>query len=521
MESSELDIKSYLRLAYKKRYVFAIAVFLIVTASVAACYLMPAVYEAKSTVFIERNVIENLIKDIAITPSMEERLEVLAYTLKSRSLLLKVIDELGIEVDRNDQAEMDKLIGGLQKNTEIATDIKRHNTEMNLFIVSFEDRDPAFARDYVNTLVRCYIEGNLSEKREEAYGANRFLGEQIKYFKEKLDGAEAEIVNFRKDKGIFVAVDEGMVVQEIKTHKEKLEELKIQKMELQARRGLIKKQIKEESPYTVAMFGRSSDDPKTRLLFLKKNLNELLMKYTENYPEVIRVRAEIELLEKQLGDKKTLQETRTADAEESQRAETEMSTLNPLYQRLKEELATTGLELAALEARQKHLGQLIETKEAYLRDIPSEKKKLLDMEREKNTFRKIYEDLVHRLGQSEVSKQMEVQDKASTFRVVDPAVLPTKPVSPNRLKIMLMGLFGGLAGGLGTVFGFDYMDKSVKNVDSLRSLGVPVLAMIPHIQEPDEVKKRKRKDILLYGFSALYMMCILGIMAMEKLGLVP
>jgi|Deesub1362A_J573_1020465.scaffolds.fasta_scaffold00004_229 polysaccharide chain length determinant protein (PEP-CTERM system associated) len=511
MESTGSDIKRYLHLINKRKYVFIITAISIVTIAVAISYLLPNMYEAKCTVFIERNVIENLIKDIAVTPSMEDRLKVLSYAMKSRNLLLKVIKELDLDVNQKNQAEIEKMIEHLQKNTTIDTDSKR-NKSMNLFVVSYRDKDPVLAKNYVNTLVRRYIEENLSEKRKEAYGANRFLSEQIRFFKEKLDNVESELVNFRKERGIFIAIDERKVVDEIKNDQEALEELRIRRKELEAKKKLVEQQMKEENPYTVAIFGKKIGDPNDKLIVLQNKLNELLMKYTENYPEVIRVKAEIEALKEQL---KTGQ-TKTA-TEESQASETEMSTLNPLYQQYKEELAKIGLELAALKVKEEHLKKRIESKKAYLRDIPAEKKKLMDMERERNTYKNIYEKLVYRLGQSEVSKQMEVQDKAATFRIVDPAVLPTKPVSPNRVKIILLGIFAAFAGGLGIVIALDHMDKSVKTVDALKTLGFPVLAIIPNIQNSEELMEKRKRDIMVYSLAGAYMLCILGIMTIELL----
>jgi succinoglycan biosynthesis transport protein ExoP len=518
MQPQGMDIRRYISLLHKRRYVFIATALIIVTGAVLAGYILPRIYEAKSTVFIERNVIETLVKGIAITPSMEDRLSVLSYTLKSRNLLLKVVGDVGFGVDPNNVAATEKLLERIRRDTDITTDVTKRRGEMNLFIISYRDRNPRRAQEFTNALVSRYIEENTSEKRQEAYGANRFLGEQIKHFKEKLDGAEAKIVNFRKEKGIFVVVDESKLVQEIKTHHEKLDELKVNRMELEAKIKLIKKQLKEENPYTVAILGRRTDAPGSRLLMLQNKLNELMMKYTENYPEVIRTKAEIESLKMQL--KSQAAENKDAEAAEPDvsGSETEMSTLNPMYQQLKEEQAKMGIELVALTAREAHLKELIASKEAHLRDIPVEKKKLMDMERERDTYKKIYEDLIQRLGQSEVSKQMEVQDKAATFRVVDPAVLPAKPVSPNRVKLMLMGIFMGLAGGLAMVIGLDSLDKSVKTVDSLRALAVPVLAVIPSIRNEEELRKIRRRDIFIYSIAGVYVLCVLGLAAMEKLG---
>jgi polysaccharide chain length determinant protein (PEP-CTERM system associated) len=507
LENSELEIGRYIKLVLKKKHLFAVSAVLVITAFVVAGYVLPKKYRAECTVFIERNVINSLIEGIAVTPSMDERLRVIAYSLKSRGLLMGVLEEIGVDVKSKDHSEVEQIVMGFQKNTGI--DIKGdRRRQMDLFSVSFTGRDPALARDYVNTLVRRYIEQNLSAKREEAYGANRFLSEQIDFFKDKLDIIESDIVDFRRDRGIFVATDERVVVEEIKKAQEKIDELGIDGMELRARKKLVEKQLKKENPYTVTVFGRNSNSIEGRIVMLQNRLNELLSSYTENYPEVIMVRAEIESLKKML-------ENRPQGGDGSQDSESAMSTLNPLYQQLKEEFSRIELELAALRAREDNLKKLIEAKKEYLRSIPVEKKKLTDIERERDTTREIYEQLVLRHGQSEVSKQMEVQDKTTTFRIADPAVLPTRPVSPNRVKIILMGILAGLAGGFGIVMFSDFMDSSVKTVDALKGLGVPVLAMIPSIQNQEEQERKRKRDVLLYSLSGLYMLGVIGVLAME------
>jgi polysaccharide chain length determinant protein (PEP-CTERM system associated) len=511
METQQTDFSKYLQLVYKKRYLFIVVAVTIVSTAMAAAFLLPEVYEAESTVFIERNVIETLVKDIAITPSMDDRFSVLAYAIKSRNILLKVLDDLDVVVG-GDDSEAEQYVKKFQKWTTVKTDT-RGRTGMSLFVISYRDRDAVFARDYVNALVRRYIEENLSEKREEAYGANRFLSEQIRYFKDRLDSAEEKVVNFRKDRGIYIAVDEAQVVKEMKDHQERIDELKIQRMELEAKQELIRRQLEREQPYTVTLLGRRTDDPRARVLFLQNRLNELLTQYTENYPEVIRIRAEIESM------KYMLRQEEHDESPSATSPETEMSMPNPLYEQMKEQLAMTEVELAGLEAREEHLRRRIAEKQEYLQGIPSEKKKLMDMTREMDTYKGIYGELVARLGQSEVSKQMEIQDKAATFRVVDPAILPVQPISPDKVKIILLGLVFSIAGGAGIVIGLDQMDKSVKTVDGLRALGLPVLGVIPSIKNEDELQKVRKRDALIYSSIGVYVLCILLVLVKEKLGI--
>jgi polysaccharide chain length determinant protein (PEP-CTERM system associated) len=195
-----------------------------------------------------------------------------------------------------------------------------------------------------------------------------------------------------------------------------------------------------------------------------------------------------------------------------------MSTLNPIHQDLKQKLFEAESELEALEAKQRQLNSLIGTKEGELRNIPEEQKKLGDLENERNTHQEIYEQLLQRQGQADVSKQMEIEDKSTTFRVVDPAVLPIKPVSPDRVKLILMGILAGLAGGVGIVLACESLDSSVKDTMTLRSLGVEVLAVIPKIFNEVESQRTKKRERLIYTISGFYFLIICASLLHEVMG---
>lgn len=112
---------------------------------------------------------------------------------------------------------------------------------------------------------------------------------------------------------------------------------------------------------------------------------------------------------------------------------------------------------------------------------------------------KLYEQLLERQGVTEVAKQMEVADKTTTFRIVDPAVLPRGPVSINRFKVMLLGVFVGIGAGLGLVVLLEMIDGRFKDIDSLRQLGVPILAEIPTIPDPVKQARMKKFNIARYA----------------------
>ncbi len=418
-EAAEIDVRRYLRLIYKKRVLFALVASVVTTLIIVGGYMMPKKYEAKSIIFIERTFLNDLIKNVTMAPAFDDKIRALSVIMKSRSMLIKVLQDVDIDVTRMSPEQAEIVLKRYQDKTDIKVDFNR---APDLFIVSFSGSDPKLASNYVNALVRRYIEENLTVKREEASGANRFLNEQLASYKSKLDRIEAQISHAKRS-------------------------------------------------------GRVAIPPDERLLQMHRRLDALLSQYTENHPDVIKLKAEIEQLEDEMPARKknatTAQNTVSATNDDSRTADVATMT----------------------------------------------KGSLADLERERETTKKVYEDLLATRGKSEVSTQAEVQSKAGAFRVLDAAIVPTKPVSPRMGIVVLLGILGGIAAGVGVIMALDLMDSSVRSVDTAKKLGVPILAVIPTIQTHAETARVRKKDRLLYGAVGVYLTMVLAVAAMEALNL--
>ncbi len=500
MQLTRNEILRYIKLIKEKRYLFIILSLSIMSVIVWGSYFIPKKYKAKSTIFIERNVIEDLVKGIAITPSMDARIKVLRDTMLRRSILLDVVRKLDMDAEVSNDKEVEEIIAAVKGKTRIVV------RKSSLIDVAFVNRDPVLARKYVNTLVSAYVEKNIFAKREEAYDATDFLAKQVAFFKKKIDDEEYKIIKFRKEQGIYVAMDELSYIDEIKVYGKELEAITIKNKELTASKNSIERQLKGEEPFTVTMY--SNTGIKSTLKSLENKLRMLLIKYTDKYPEVIRLKAEIEAL-------KSEQQHETMD----QTTGSEISAANPIYQELKQKLNEINSNINSIDAKEEHLQSLIKKKKELLGNVPEKRKKLADMVRERNSYKDIHGQLLERLGQSEVSKQMEVEDKSTTFRVIEPAVLPTIPVSPPRKALIFFGILFGFAGSIGVILIMDRLDYSMKSVDTVKLLGLPVLAVIPKIKGPKDVYEMGGKEVLIYSFAGLYLICIIGVFTMEVLGI--
>lgn len=497
MEQNFSEIFRYLKIVYKRRHL-AIWVALVVASGVIAfSYQLPRQYKADSTVFIEKNVISSLVQGIAVTPDMQDRIRVLRYAMLSRDLITKVLADLDIDTTLDDLQAMQALISSLQQRTQI------NLSKEGFFTVSLTDQDPGFAQNFVNKLVGKYVEENLSSTREETYGANRFLDEQLVLFKRKLDMAENSIIEFRRKEGVYLSIDEKTTLQEIRQYQQQIEALSLDISTLQARKSRLNEQLRSLDP-TVALFSEQATND--RLTTLENRLRQLLLSYTENYPEVVKLKAEIAALHShgaEVGDRD---------------AGTRMTGVNPLHQETRQKIFEVEAELSALLAKKARLQELSAAKEQELQNIPEQAKELNVLIQERDSVQKIYEDLLLRLGQSEVSKQMEISDKTTTFRIVDPAVFPRKPVSPNMVRMILLSIAAGLGAGIGLALLLDMLSSSVKDSEQLQELEVEVLAVIPHLSNPEEQRRWQRLDRLVYSSAGIWGLGFCGLLGYELFG---
>jgi len=487
----------YLNIIYRRRYLFLAVSLLSMSVLIGASYRIPKQYKTESTVFIEKNVITSLVSDFAVTPDMGGRIQVIRYALLSRGLIERALRRVDSFDMPDSDAKLSAIVKGLIKRTEV--EVNRNE----LFIVSFTDSNPAFAQEYVNSLVKLYVEENLGGKRDETYGANRFLDEQLVHFKGKLDQAENAIIEFRKKQGVFSRDDDTAVLAAIREYQRDIENIEITLETQKARKKQSLLQLKM-IPANVAVFNEQGQVD--RVVFLENRLRQLLSTYNENYPEVIRAKAELESLKQ-------------ASATEKTESISTSGTLmpNPVYQEIQQNIFDLESEISSLEGRKMHLKKIMLQKEQNLQENPEYKKELDMLVQERDSSRRIYEQLLTSAGQSEVSKQMELGDKSTTFRIVDLAILPQAPVSPNMVRMIPMSIAAGFLLGGGLVIGLEVSRGTITSPEDVKTLGYKLLGTIPTIVEPATVAKRRRKDIMVYAASIAYFSLVVSVLAYEML----
>lgn len=509
VNTNDFDISRYWGLIQKRRYIAVSIALLTVSIFTWGSFVWPKKYEANSTVFIEKSsLMDPLIKGVGVSGNMEESLRNLKDSITTRNIIDRVMKKLDLDTRAKNSAQYEDLIGGIQKNLDIRTVTSRGGGPIttDLFTISYRGRDPKTVRDFVNALISEYIEESMAFRRTDATGTYEFIRKQLEEYKGKLETSDEALKEFREKNPRMVPQDEPALVGRIELLETSRMEAELKLKEQVRKRENLQKQLSGEKELTVAFVSRDGS-PKTRLDHLNQQLMTLMGKYTENHPEVIRVKAEMEALKLQVAQGK---------ASQTQESGSETAAMNPIYQQLREEMARTNAEVETLGARVTELGRQESESQSRLGRMPKEQEEWSKLQRDRNVSQKIYDDLLQKLETAKVSKDLEMTDKNATFRVVDPAVLPQWPVQPNRVKLILIGIFLGIASGAGVAIGLDFIDPSFKDEEGIENqLKIPVLASVPQIVTEVDKLSTKQLDRKVFAAASAYLV-IIGLVLVKE-----
>jgi uncharacterized protein involved in exopolysaccharide biosynthesis len=222
---------------------------------------------------------------------------------------------------------------------------------------------------------------------------------------------------------------------------------------------------------------------------MKEQLVDLKTKYTDQHPDVIRLKKKIADHEKKYDQKAApkLDETRTV-LTTSQR-----ETINENMRQLEE----IKIGIKRLEIIISDLNSKIEFYQKRVENTPKREQELMSLNRDYDNIRETYNSLLNRKLESEIAVNMEKKQKGEQFRILDPAKLPMKPVSPDMNKLLLLSLATGLGIGVGLIFLLEYLDTSFATPKDIEAfLGCNVLAVVPEINQPKDIIWKRLNHVL-------------------------
>jgi capsular polysaccharide biosynthesis protein len=174
------------------------------------------------------------------------------------------------------------------------------------------------------------------------------------------------------------------------------------------------------------------------------------------------------------------------------------------------QLSESKLEVRNLELEISKINVQVRDYQQRVERTPKHEQELLTLQRDYKNIQESYSSLLNRKLEAEIAVNMEKKQKGEQFSIIDPARLPEKPVSPNMRRLFLMVLAAGLGCGAGLVMLLDFFDSSLRKPEYIEAdLGIPVLATVPRIFQPKDLRRERLKSVL-FGASLIVALCLLA-----------
>ena len=488
---------AHLRGMWHRRWIGLAAAWVIALVGAAVVFRIPEKYEASARVYVDtESLLRPLLQGLAIQPNVDQQVALISRTLISRPNVDKLVRLADLDLNVKTSPEREDLIDNVIKTIRL-----EGNLTSNLYVISYRDPEPTRARKVVQSLLTIFVESSLGDKRQDTQSAVRFLDEQIKRYEGALQAAENRIKEFRL-KYIAVPSRQG---QDYFTRMQQMgNEIEGAKLELQAAeqaRDAYKLQLGTEAPMLIPSDPNSVDvadvpsEITTRITALRRDLDGLLRKYTDQHPDVVATQRLIAELEE---ERKAEQEARRKAAAASP-ARKDKGDQNPVMQQIRISLADAEATVAAARAKLAGLQGQYQQLKSQAQLVPQVEAEFAALSRDYEVQKKTYETLIARREAATMGK--DVQDTGGTqFRVIDPPRVSPQPVAPNRA--VLLGVLFALTIG-GGIFASFVASKTMPTFHDARTLRDiakrPILGMVSMLPSEALTRMRRRNAWLFAG----------------------
>ncbi|MGE4096095.1 MAG: GNVR domain-containing protein [Candidatus Binatia bacterium] len=541
----------------RRRKWLAVSIFsVLLTTLVTAVASLPPVYRSSTVIAIERQQVpENYVQSM-VTLGVVGRLRVLNQRILSRERLNQLATQLDLYPElRGQQGVADAVAKALRKDIGVQVDTNGESHDSTItFNVSYTGTDPTKVAKVAEALALFYIEENLKVREESSSGTTEFLRAQLRETQAKLEVQEQQVAQYKRqhlqELPEQLYGNMGMLSQlrtQVEATAAGLKAAEQRQSVVTERLASLKSRIAADrqtmtrlaalNGVTPTINGTAKDSasvpmtPAMQLATLKDQLAQMLVRFSDKHPEVIRTRKEIAALEQRIGTLEAEDPVIPVAAVDGQ-PEAETSVLKPVASAVTDldraqwqiELANLQREQSTLEADIVHksteLSSLRKELAAYqqrVENTPAHEQELQALTRDYQATHELYLSLLKQLDESLLAGNLEDSRKAERFQIIEHAVAPQSPVGPRRKVLFVAALLIALGVTTVGVVLRDFMRPVFHSVEELRAFTtVEILGSVPRIVTADEQTKRFYRS----GLGALTLVLVLFLLATASRNLV-
>jgi protein tyrosine kinase modulator len=475
----ELTVEDYKRILRRRIWVLLLPVALLSAGAYLVALSLPARFKSETIILVEGPAVDPAIVKPIAGGDPNQRLATMREEILSRTRLQQIVEKFDLYRDEVNRRPMEELVARLRSTIDVSAVRPMDRTNANGlpgFTIGVTAPQPQLAQRICTEITSMFLQQSVILTERKATDQTDFLTRELEAAKGKLNDQDQMLAEFQKRYA-------GTLPEEAQTNFSLLSGLASQlDSETQALNRDQQNKLLLESALSQqiasAKLSQTASNPDTvsrQITALQDQLATLRLRYTDDHPDVVKLKTEISRLQQKMHEDAATN-SQTASANDS----TGLTVDTPAIQQLRAQLRQIDFTIRDRVERQTKLQQQINRVQGKLEMAPAVQQQYKALTRDYQTALNIYNELLKKQSDSEMSRELVRRQQGEQFRVLDPPSLPQEPTFPNRKLFALGGLAGGLGIGLTIAFLLESQDTTLRTDRDIELLlKLPVLALIP------------------------------------------
>jgi succinoglycan biosynthesis transport protein ExoP len=532
------DIGDYVSALSRRKLPMIATASVLLTIAILVALLMPPVYRSTATILIEEQEIPQDLVRTTITSYADQRIQVISQQVMTRANLMQIVDKYDLYASQRRRETVEEILERMRKDIKldlVTSDVTDRRgggktTATIAFTLSYDSVSAEKSQKVANELTSLYLNENLQIRKQKAEETSSFLAVEAERLRGHIGEIEQRLANFKlRNQGRLPEL--AQVNMQMRDRAEiELSDLDRQAASIEERRFYLQSQLDQMKPNSPIMSsgGERILDPEDRLRSLRAQYAGLEGLYSQEHPDMIRMRKQMAALERETG----LPQDSSEEAKQLAKLKAELATgrdrysddhpdvakikaaiaaleasiaskpaapavaprkpENPAYLTLQAQLEGLDTEARSLKKHKEELRTRIAMLDSRIERTPEVEKDYLELARDRENSVNRYREIRGKLMEAEVAQDLERDRKSERFSLIDPPQFPEKPRSPNRPAIFLIGILLAVGGGVASVGLLETLDHSVRNSKDLaRTISAPLLSVVPYILTQADMQKKE------------------------------
>lgn len=514
LPGQELTFESVVKLLRRRRWLLIVPAFLGVLGGLLYSRSQPSLYRSDSVIQVVPQRVPEAYVSPTVTERVEDRLRALSQQVLSRTQLEKLITEFDLFPEERRRYPLEDVVILMTKRIVIeplaTADTTNRESRSEAFRVSFDYADPATAQKVVEQLARYFVDTNIRERGSQAEQTTVFLQSQLEDARKRLEDQEKKLKVFRERNSGRLPTQMQTNMQAIQNTQMALQAM-VESLARDRDRKLMLERLYSDAVADLEAGSASTPPPagsapgtlppnatpQQRLEVARTQLAAMETRLSPKHPDIVRAKRIIEDLEKQVAASEAQRPMSPDSGQAGPPATTEEARKRENLREMRAQIESLDRQITFKEGEEKRLRAQVGEYQARLEAVPGIESEWISLSRDYDTLQATYRELLAKSENSKMAQTLENQAIGEQFRILDPARVPLKPNSPNRIRINAIGTLAGIGLGI-ALLGLSWVrDTTMRSqAEVAAAIDLPVLVALPYVTTAQDLRRQKRRQRL-------------------------